>query len=92
MDDDRLDRLERKLSELDQRESAMERAMDKAMQSSRAAMSHLLPSETRSHMRAAWREELLAFRSLIDYWVDRMGNESDKKEQPNGGRENIRID
>ena len=92
MDDDRLARLEQRLEDLDKRESAMERAMDRAMQGSRAAMGHLLPTETRGHMRAAWREELLAFRSLIDYWVDRMGTESDKKEQANGGRENIRID
>jgi hypothetical protein len=95
MDDDRLERLERKLNELDQRESAMERAMDKAMESSRAAMGHLLPSETRRHLRAAGREELLAIRSLLDYWVDRMGDKPERQgdgASANGGRENIPID
>ena len=86
MDDDRLARLEQRLEELDRRSNAMERAMDK----SRAAVDTMIPSETRKHLKAAGREQLLAMRSLLDYWVDRLG---DKPEKDNGGgRENIRID
>lgn len=85
MDDDRLARLEQRFEELDRRSNAMERAMDK----SRAAMDTMIPSETRKHLRAAGREQLLALRSLLDHWVDRLG---DEPEQSNGGRENIPID
>jgi hypothetical protein len=91
MDEDRLARLEQRLEDLDKRESAMEKAMDRAMDKSRAAMGHLLPSETRRHMRASWHENLLAVRSLLDYWVERTSDKP-KTEQPNGGRENIPID
>ena len=86
MDDDRLARLEQRLEELDRHSNAMERAMDK----SRAAVDTMIPSETRKHLKAAGREQLLAMRSLLDYWVDRLGEKPDKD---NGsGRENIRID
>lgn len=91
MDDKKVKDLERRLDELEGRSSALERAMDTAMVRSRAAMSSVLPDETRSHMRAAWREQLLAFRSLIDHWANRLLDEkSESKEK--SGRENIRID
>jgi len=86
MDDDRLARLEQRLEELDRRSNAMERAMDK----SRAAVDTMIPSETRRHLKAAGREQLLAMRSLLDFWVDRLG---EKPEKDTGGtRENIPID
>lgn len=85
MDDERLARLEQRFEELDRRSNTMERAMDK----SRAAMGTMIPSETRKHLKAAWREQLLAVRSLLDHWVDRLGDEPEKV---NGGRENIPID
>ena len=91
MDDERLDRLERKLNELDQRSGAMERTMERAMDRSRAAVDTLLPSETRQHLKAAGRENLLAVRSLLDYWINRMG-ETPERESSNGSRENIPID
>ena len=94
MDDDRLNRLEQRLDELDQRSMSMQHAMDRAMDRSRAAMNTMVPAETRRHMRAAWRENLLAVRSLIDYWADRLADKPDSdSENPNpGGREKIRID
>jgi len=85
MDDDRMARLEQRLDELDRRSGAMERAMDK----SRAAVDTMIPSETRKHLKAAGREQLLAVRSLLDYWVERL---EDKAEKADGGRENIPID
>lgn len=85
MDDDRLARLEQRLEDLDRRNSAMERAMDR----SRAAMDTMIPHETRKHLRAAGREQLLAVRSLIDFWVERLG---EKTEKTDNGRENIPID
>jgi hypothetical protein len=93
MDEERLSRLEQRLEELDQRSSSMERTLDRAMDRSRAAMDTMVPAETRRHMRAAWRENLLAVRSLIDFWADRLddGKRSDQPTTGNG-RENIPIE
>jgi hypothetical protein len=85
MDDDRMAKLERRLDDLDQRSSAMERAMDK----SRAAMNSMVPKETRQHLRATGREGLLAVRSLLDHWVDKFDDAPDKGAT---GREKIPID
>ncbi|HLB45173.1 MAG TPA: hypothetical protein VJK49_07255 [Candidatus Limnocylindrales bacterium] len=93
MDEGRLDKLEQRLDELDQRGKAMERAMDKAMDRSRQAMDMILPSETRRHLRAAGREQLLAVRSLLDYWVNKMADSTDSEASANhSSRENIPID
>jgi len=93
MDESRLEKLEQRMDELDRRSTSMERAMEKAMDRSRAAMNSVLPSETRRHLRAAGREQLLAVRSLLDHWVDRMADKSDKDGANGGtGRENIPID
>ena len=93
MDDARLERIERRMDELDQRSSALERSVDRAMDRSRAAMNSVLPSDTRRHMRAAWRENLLAVRSFIDHWADKLDEKDDRPSgNADGGRENIRID
>ena len=95
MDDVRLERLERRLEDLDQRESALERTMDTAMRRSRQAVNTLVPDETRLHLRAAWRENLLAARSFIDYWAERLNDQSaddQDRAAKDGGRENIPID
>ena len=52
-----------------------------------AAMDALFPPETRQHMRAARKEQLLAFRSLIDRWIARMD-----EDRPSPKRESIRVD
>jgi len=36
---------------------------------------HLVPVEARQHLRAARREELLAARSLLDHWIERLDRE-----------------
>ena len=93
MDDARLERIERRMDELDQRSSALERSVERAMDRSRAAMNSVLPTDTRRHMRAAWRENLLAVRSFIDYWADKLDETDDQSSgNANGGRESIRID
>ena len=37
-----------------------------------AIMRNIFPSETRSHMKAAGREQLLAARSYLDHWIAKM--------------------
>ncbi len=91
MDDDRLARLEKRLDDLEKRETAME----KYTQRSKAAMGTMLPPQTREHMRAAGREQLLIVRSLLDHWVKRLDEATrDEKgtDKPDNGRENIPID
>ena len=97
MDDSRLNRLEQRLDELDQRSSTMERALEAMLDRSRQAADIIVPKQTRSHLRAAGRENLLAVRSLLDFWVTKMGEAtaegSDSEasaEHPS--RENIPID
>jgi hypothetical protein len=96
MEDQRLDQIERRMEQLDQRESAMEKALDSAMARSRAAMGVIVPSETRKHMRASWRHNLLALRSMIDHWADRLDDGTDDDSAGaaarDTGRENIPID
>ncbi len=92
MDDNRLERIERRMDELDQRSSAMERAMERAMDRSKAAMATVIPSQTRQHMRAAWRENLLAVRSMIDFWADRLADDAPDDSDSNSARQNIPID
>ncbi len=93
MDEDRLNRLEQRVDELDQRSTSLERTVDRAMDRSRAAMNTIVPPETQRHMRAAWRENLLALRSLIDHWADRLADKpSSESGSGSSGREKIRID
>jgi hypothetical protein len=97
MEDDRLERIERRMEDLDRRESALERAMDSAMTRSRAAVGAVVPDEARSHMRASWRHNLLAVRSMIDHWAEQLNDgrddhSADAEGSANQGRENIPID
>jgi hypothetical protein len=46
-----------------------------------AVMRNLFPSETRNHMKAAGREQLLAARSYLDHWIAKM-DEAHAEEEP----------
>jgi hypothetical protein len=95
MDDGRLDAMERRMEDLDKRESAMERTMDKAVQRSKAAMDVIVPNEARSHVRASLRHDLLAIKSMLEHWAERLDDGSDTMQHdddPASGRENIPID
>ncbi len=50
-------------------------------------MDTIFPAETRQHLRAARKEQLLAFRSLLDKWIARMDDE-----KPTPRREAIRVE
>ena len=93
MDDSRLNSLERRLDELDQRSSSMERMLESMLERSRQAADMIVPNQTRTHLRAAGRENLLAVRSLLDFWANKLsesGDDSDAPTEPT--RENIPID
>jgi len=95
MDDSRLERLERRLDELDQRSSTMERMLETMLDRSRQAADMIVPHQTRNHLRAAGRENLLAVRSLLDFWANKL-TEADGADKDDGAdqpaRENIPID
>jgi len=78
---ERLADLEQRIEQLEARRGPTER--------SRSAMNSMVPGETRQHLRAAGREQLLAVRSLLDFWIGRLRDEPDK---PDKARENIKID
>lgn len=69
----RLAVLEERLAELEKRESGIEaRAGVGALESMESLVMGFLPAETRQHMRAARKEQLLAMRSLIDTAIARV--------------------
>ncbi|HEX8939301.1 MAG TPA: hypothetical protein VF763_03975 [Candidatus Limnocylindrales bacterium] len=37
-----------------------------------ALLGRIFPAEVRGHMRAARKEQLLAVRSMLDHWIDRL--------------------
>lgn len=55
-----------------------------------AIMRNVFPSETRSHMKAAGREQLLAARSYLDHWITKM-DEGQAEEKP-AVRESIEVE
>lgn len=94
MDDSRMDRLERRLDELDQRSSTMERMLETMLDRSRQAADMIVPHQTRNHLRAAGRENLLAVRSLLDFWANKLTESDDDSAAPadQSTREQIQID
>jgi hypothetical protein len=84
-DNGRMHELERRLDNMEDRQGALER--------SRQVMKTIVPSETRRHVRAAWRENLLAVRSLLDNWIDLLDDKpTADADDADDGRETIPID
>lgn len=79
-------------AELEQRIAALERRIAELQAEGEpmgvfGLMDRIFPPETRTHMRAAQKEQLLAFRSLLDRWIARM-----EDEKPAPKREAIRVE
>lgn len=83
-DSGRINDLERRLGMVEVRQGALER--------SREVMKMVVPVETRRHMRAAWRENLLAMRSVLDAWIDRLDENKADAADDDDGRELIPIE
>jgi len=60
--------LEARIRELEDRLHALEGAEERY---AARVLDELFPSETRKHMRAAWKEQLLAIRSIVDHWIEK---------------------
>lgn len=77
----RLAVLEERLAELEEREHDTD--------SVEAFFARLLPSEVRGHLRAARKEQLLAARSLLDHWIDRLDRKPAERRRR---RESIKLE
>jgi hypothetical protein len=67
----RIEELERRLRRPDPR-ATMETAFW-------AVMRNVFPDETRTHLKVASREQLLAARSYLDHWIAKMGDKSESE-------------
>ena len=83
-DSGRINDLERRLGMVEVRQGAIER--------SREVMKVVVPAETRRHVRAAWRENLLALRSVLDTWIDWLDENKADAANDDDGRESIPIE
>ena len=60
----RIAELEERLADLERRERVEKRM--------RGLLKELVPPEVRTHLKAARREQLMAARSMLDHWIDRL--------------------
>ena len=77
---------EDRIRELEARLARLERPADRVGDRIQDVIRGVVPDETRGHMRAAWREQLLAARSFIDHWI-----ESDGPDRATPARERIDV-
>ena len=88
MGNERNEELEARIADLERRFPRGERreSMETAFW---AVMRNVFPSETRRHMKAAGREQLLAARSYLDHWIAKMDS---TEAQAKPERESIEVE
>jgi hypothetical protein len=79
----RLSELEERLARLEGEPSIKERG--------RRMMDRVMPPEASRHFRNAGREQLLGFRSIVDFWIRRI-DDAESRARADAGREKIEID
>ncbi|MDP9226541.1 MAG: hypothetical protein M3P18_22420, partial [Actinomycetota bacterium] len=57
----------------------------------RHMLNRVMPPEASRHFRNAGREQLLGFRSIVDFWIRRI-DDAESRAGGDGGRETIEID
>ena len=89
MDDDRNADLEARIADLERRlpRGQGRESIETAFW---AVMRNIFPSETRTHVKAAGREQLLAARSYLDHWIERM--DAAHPEDKPAPRESIEVE
>jgi hypothetical protein len=78
--------LEARIKELEARLARLERPQDRIGDQIESVIRTVVPDETRGHMRAAWREQLMALRSFLDHWIG-----SDGTDGASEARERIEV-
>ena len=87
----RLAALEERLAEMEARAAeAAARSDAKPMDAIDALLDALLPAEVRTHMRAARKEQLLAMRSMVDIWIERVDRKPEERRRRR--HETIKLD
>jgi uncharacterized coiled-coil protein SlyX len=78
--------LEARIKELEARLARLERPADRLGDQIESLIRTVVPDQTRTHMRAARREQLLALRSFLDHWI-----EADGRDGAEPARERIEV-
>ena len=87
----RLAALEERFAEMEARAvDAEARADASPMAAFDAVLDALLPGEVRAHMRAARKEQLLAIRSMVDIWIERVDRKPAERRRTR--HESIKLD
>ena len=88
MDEPTTGGLEQRIADLERRlrRSEPRESMETAFW---ALMRNVFPDETRRHMKAAGREQLLAARSYLDHWIAKMDEKHGTEAAP---RETIEVE
>lgn len=73
MDDKMTDDLQARIEQLERRTNRWD-ARASVETAFWAVMRNVFPDETRSHLKAASKEQLLAARSYLDHWIAKMGD------------------
>jgi hypothetical protein len=89
MDDKMTDDLQARIEQLERRTHRWD-ARASVETAFWAVMRNVFPDETRTHLKAASKEQLLAARSYLDHWIAKMGDapEADAPEP----RETIKVE
>jgi BMFP domain-containing protein YqiC len=83
--------LEARVSELERRQQGGGSARRESIETAFwALMREVFPAQTRTHMKAAGREQLLAARSYLDHWIAKLDEQS--KAAPPAEREEITVE
>ena len=88
MNEDRSGEMEARIADLETKLRRNERR-DSIETAFWALMHNVFPDETRKHMKAAGREQLLAARAYLDHWINKMGEPSTAEPQE---REKITVE
>ena len=84
MSDNRIAELEERLARLEGTPSMKERG--------RHLMDKVMPPEAGRHFRNAGREQLLGFRSIVDFWIRRIDAAESRASDDSPSRHSIEID
>jgi hypothetical protein len=89
VDERRTDEMESRIAELESRMRRGDRreSMETAFW---ALMHNVFPEETRRHMKAAGREQLLAARAYLDHWIAKLDDNRSEPAAPE--RETIEVE
>ena len=82
---------EQRISELEDRLASLEGSLS-LRERGRDMMDKVMPPEAGRHFRNAGREQLLGFRSILDFWIRRIESAEDRAASKDASRQTIEIE